>query len=406
MKVLVLSHMYPNEFNPSYGLFVHQQVTALQRLGLECRVVAPVPWTALGLGRLNEKWNKYASTPERENLEGVTVYHPRVITFPRNFWLSSSGWFYYYGIKSFVAQLTREFPFDLIHAHVALPDGYGAVLLKRQYAKPVVVTIHGLDVTQTVKRSIFCRRAVQTTLNRSDKIIAVSTMLAELTAKYVKEEQKVTVVHNGISPELLYKGESPLRERFKNKKVILTVAALIKLKGYDYTLRALREIKENVPEFVFIIVGDGPEKRELQRLVSELGLDHNVVFAGRQPHHRTMEYMSICDVFVMPSWKEGFGVVYLEAMAHGKPVIACKGQGIQDLIVNGVNGILVEPKDVGSLAEALKNLLLNSELRQQIGWRARETVLNGYTWEDNARKMTEIYKGIVSRKRSNGRIKL
>jgi len=102
------------------------------------------------------------------------------------------------------------------------------------------------------------------------------------------------------------------------------------------------------------------------------------------------------DIFSLLSWREGFGVVYLEAMAHGKPVIGCQGEGIEDVIAHGKNGLLVKPRDIDSLVEALDFLLSHPEEAKAMGERARKLVLENYTWEKNAEKTIKVYKEVLN----------
>ena len=108
--------------------------------------------------------------------------------------------------------------------------------------------------------------------------------------------------------------------------------------------------------------------------------------------------MAACDIFTLPSWSEGFGVVYLEAMATGRPVIGCEGEGIEDLVEQGKTGLLVKPKCVDSLVEALDFLLSYPEEARAMGERARKLVIENYTWGTNASKMIEVYRGILDGK--------
>jgi glycosyltransferase involved in cell wall biosynthesis len=105
--------------------------------------------------------------------------------------------------------------------------------------------------------------------------------------------------------------------------------------------------------------------------------------------------MDGCDVFSLPSWQEGFGIVYLEAMALGKPVIGCKGEGIEDFVVDGETGLLVEPKNPDQLADAMEFLICNPEKARTMGENARQFVLQNYTWEKNAEKMIDIYRNVT-----------
>jgi glycosyltransferase involved in cell wall biosynthesis len=186
-----------------------------------------------------------------------------------------------------------------------------------------------------------------------------------------------------------------LRAEYEDKKVLLTVGWLYKLKGHDYVIRALPEIIERFPELVYLIVGSGPEEGCLRQLVDQWGLNDYVELCGRKDYDTVMEYMSICDLFVMPSWDEGFGIVYLEAMAHGKPVIACRGQGIEDVIVDGETGLLVKPKDLKSLKEAMIKVLTDRRLAEDMGRRGKQVVLSDFTWKKSAQKLLEIYEEVL-----------
>jgi glycosyltransferase involved in cell wall biosynthesis len=106
--------------------------------------------------------------------------------------------------------------------------------------------------------------------------------------------------------------------------------------------------------------------------------------------------MAIADIFSLPSWREGLGVVYLEAMAHGKPVIACEGQGIAAVVEDNSTGLFVKPNDVETLARAMNSLLENPQRGHEIGERAKKLVLGSYTWEKNARRYIEIYEELLT----------
>lgn len=112
-----------------------------------------------------------------------------------------------------------------------------------------------------------------------------------------------------------------------------------------------------------------------------------------------MRLMRSCDIFILPSWNEAFGVVYLEAMANGKPVIACQGEGIDGIIKDKETGILVKPKDVDSLVKAMDYLLGNPDEARAIGTRARKLVLENYSWEKNAEKTIKVYQEVLNNAR-------
>jgi len=393
---VVLSHLYPNSSNPAYGIFVHEQAQELAHQGCKVRVVSPVPWAPVPICWLQDKWRAYARIPLRAVRDGIEMYHPRYVSLPRAGFFEHSGWFYYLGIRETIEKIHRELPFDIIHAHVALPDGYGALLLNKSYRKPLIVTIHGLDVMKTIHRNARCRENVKRVFGTATRVICVSTVLKDLCLQVEADETKFRVIPNGFSPRKEFHDRTCLRDRYKGKLVLLTVGYLIKRKAHEYVIRALRDSIKRMPNLVYLIVGEGPEEDRLKRLVDQLGLNDYVEFCGRKDHETVMEYMSICDLFVMPSWDEAFGVVYLEAMAHGKPVIACQGQGIEDVIVDGETGLLVKPKDMESLKKAMHRLLIDRGLAEDMGRKGRQVVLSDFTWEKSTQKLMGIYREVLA----------
>jgi teichuronic acid biosynthesis glycosyltransferase TuaC len=398
VKVLLLSHMYPNLSNPISGVFVHEQAQELARQGCEIKVVSPIYWSPVPIRWLKGKWEAYARIPLRTVRDGIEVCHPRYVSFPRARFFEHSGWFYYLGSRKTIEEIHREFPFDIIHAHAALPDGYGALLANRVYRKPLVVTIHGLDMATTIHRNDRCEQYILEVVGAVSKVICVSSRLRKQCLEVYDDETKFEVVSNGISLDKILEAPGHLGEKYEGKKVLLTVGWLHKQKAHEYVIRALRDSIQRIPNLVYLIVGDGPEEDRLKRLVDQLRLNDYVEFCGRKDHETAMQYMSICDLFVMPSWDEGFGVVYLEAMAHGKPVIACRGEGIEDVIVDGKTGLLVKPKDLESLKESMIRLLANRRLAEDMGQRGKRVVLSDFTWEKSVQKLMGIYREVLARR--------
>ena len=400
MKVLVISHMYPSTFNEIGGIFVHEQVKALVAKGIEVQVVSPVPWTPFPINYLSSKWKKYSTIPERTVYEGISIWYPRYVTFPRAWFFASSGQRMYLGIKDVVAKIYKEFQFDLIHAHVALSDGYAGMKIAQKYKKPLIVNIHGQDFQQTIFKNNKCKKNIEKIINFSEKTIVVSRKLKRIGKKYLEiNKDKIIVVPNGINREDIYTEKNKNIQDYKDKKVILSVSHLIKTKGIDLNIKAIAKLKSKYSNIIYLIIGKGDEKKKLKELVNKLNLQNMVKFIGEVSHHKVMEYMAVCDIFSLPSWNEGFGIVYLEAMAQGKPVIGCQGEGIEDFVENGKTGLLVKPKDVDSLVEALDFLLSHPIEAQEIGKRAGDLVLKNYTWGKNAERTIEVYREVLNNAR-------
>lgn len=394
-SVAVLSHMYPRVDEPVYGRFVEQQVGALAE-HCDVRVIAPVPWVPPLGSSLSPRWRALASAERAETRGGVPVRRPRYKAFPRAFLLAKSGALMWRGVRgTFEAEQARR-PIDLIHAHVAVPDGAAAALASRHVGVPWVLTVHGADVDTTIGRSPALRKLVVDTCNAARAAMVVSTSLRdELTEAGVRPSQ-LTVIANGIDPEEME--AAPPAGELARGRWIVAVGNLIPRKAFDDLVRALSRLAPAYDDVSLAIVGDGPERGRLTALVDQLGLTSRVVFFGKQPPGRTQRVMAAADVFVLPSWREAFGIVYLEAMALGRPVIACRGKGIgiSDVIEDGVTGILAEPRHPDGLAAALRRVLDGPEQAREMGLRARAVALERYTWARNAEAVARVYERVLS----------
>ncbi|MHC6180708.1 glycosyltransferase [Clostridium sp. JNZ X4-2] len=390
-NVLVISHMYPSPFNSVLGIFVHKQVQKLISEGCKVKVICPVPYVPAFLGVI-KKYKSYIDIPSTTVLDGVEVFYPRYIEFPRGIFLQYSGFFMYLGIKKTVDKLYKNFKFNVIHAHTAIPVGFSSMLLDRKYKVPFVVTIHGQDFQYTIKKNNICRKNVFKVLKAADKIITVSNKLKNvITEKYLLN--KTAVINNGINPEEYIIDE---QIELRGEYVMLSVSALIKTKGIDLNIKALSKLVKKYPGIKYYIIGGGEESKNLKKLVEALDLDKNVIFLGKLPHSEVIKYMSSkCDVFSLPSWQEGFGIVYIEAMNSGIPVIGVRGQGIEDVIKDRENGFLAEPHDVDDLANIIDYILSHKSEARKVGLNGENTVLSEFTWLRNAQKTIDIYDEIM-----------
>ena len=161
----------------------------------------------------------------------IQVLHPRYLLLPRNLLFAYSGWFYYQATKNLVKEISRDWPFELIHAHTALPDGYAGLLLSRILKKPLVVTIHGRDLQDTVFRNSRCRKVVLEVLQGADAVVNVSHKLAASCRSYLGEDIKIKVIGNGINLGEIFGAYSPLREKYAGSKIILSVGSLKRQRG-------------------------------------------------------------------------------------------------------------------------------------------------------------------------------
>ncbi|MGD9117492.1 MAG: glycosyltransferase, partial [Dehalococcoidia bacterium] len=259
MKVLVISHMYPSTFSAVEGIFVHQQVKELQKKGCEVRVISPVPLTPLPVKCLTRKWSAYSKIPPKTTWDGIKVYYPRFLQFPKSLFFASSGKRMYLGIRKLVAELYRDFKFDIIHAHVALPCGFASMMVKKEYSKPLMVTIHGQDLQVTIYRNDACREALAKVFRGADRIATVSTKLQRIAEANFGFAEKLVVISNGISPDEIASEKTELASRYAGSRVILSVSHLIKSKGPDLNIRAISQLAQKHPDLKYVVIGAGTE---------------------------------------------------------------------------------------------------------------------------------------------------
>ncbi|MBP1915424.1 glycosyltransferase involved in cell wall biosynthesis [Lederbergia galactosidilyticus] len=397
MNILVISHMYPSSQKPVNGVFVHEQVKAIVKKGHNVRVISPIPYVPFFLDKISMKWKKYKLTKPQEIVEGIPVYYPTYIAIPRNLNFQTSGVRMYSGFKQVVEKIYKEFEFDLIHSHVALPDGYAAMMVAEKYAKPLVVTIHGQDFQQTIHKNNKCKNAIEKVLQAADKTTLVSGKLNRIrkNAFPVLQDDNFSVINNGVSDFFI---EESVERKLKTEITLLSVSNLIETKGIDLNIKALSKIVKHYPKIRYNIIGDGPQKPELVSLAKNLNLENNIFFLGTQSRQDVKKNMLEADVFILPSWNEAFGVVYIEAMATGLPVIGCKGEGIEDIVEDGKEGYLIDPKNVSELSEKILFLVSDLNIRQKLGENARNKVKASFTWSHKAMELTELYNNIHEEK--------
>lgn len=270
---------------------------------------------------------------------------------------------------------------DVIHAHYAVPQGFLGALLKKITGKPLVITVHGSDITVLSKNPL-ARPLVAFALKNADRVIAVSNFLRTQVLDFGIPEEKVRVVYNGLTID--DEGD----EEFEvGGTVIAYVGGLVRQKGVDVLMRAFKKVKSNAANASLAIVGEGPEEKPLRRLAEELELK-DVHFLGQRSNLKLV--LTRSSVLVLPSREEGFGMILLQAMHFGVPVIASKTGGIPEVVRHWENGLLVEREDPNALAEAILTVLGDEELRRMLIEGGRKTA-GAFSWRRAGEEVDGIY---------------
>jgi len=385
VKILVVSHLYPSPTRAG-SLFVHDQVVALRDLGVDMRVVSPTIHTPRAL-RINARLRARGATPRAGVLDGVAVEYPRIVVPPRRLLARRQGDLFYRGLRPLLAKLRTE-GLDLIHAHQAYPDGAAARLLADDLGIAYVVTVHGADVNVNLRRPGPVREQTIRALAGAAAVVAVSSAVARRLEGVVAPERLHTVLNGVTGLEQVAPSEL-----LPGRPLVLSVGNLYASKGHATVLAALARLEPRHGDIAYVVVGDGPEKDRLKARARQLGLRGQVTFLGWRPHDEVLALMARADAFVLPSAPEGFGLVYAEAMAQGAPVVACRGEGPDDFVDDGVSGLLVPPDDADAVTRAIARLLDDRAGAARLVQAGRAAVA-ALTWRRNAERQLAVYERV------------
>jgi glycosyltransferase involved in cell wall biosynthesis len=290
-----------------------------------------------------------------------------------------------------IEECIQEDGIELLHTHGYKADLYGYVSARRS-GKPIVATCHNW-VGGTAALGIY-NHLDRMALKRFQGLAAVSDSVAQRLLDSGVPPKKIRTIANGIDVQTFERANPLPMLNFEKSKVVGMVARLDLQKGFEYLLRAARELCRTLPGLKVVIVGEGPDRKAIEDMIQRFGLQANVILAGQ--HSDMPGIYAAMDVFVLPSLNEGLPMTILEAMAASKPVIATRVGAIPKVIKDGHTGLLVDPGDVDGLRNALARLLTDSNLCHSIGAAANDWVSRTYTAEAMALKYHQMYDEVLS----------
>ncbi|RFC35558.1 MAG: phosphatidylinositol alpha-1,6-mannosyltransferase [Candidatus Nitrotoga sp. SPKER] len=353
-------------------------------------------WFAEVYRRLSGK-ETHIVTADVPDAATVDATHPNTvhrISMRRVTWLrpESLGMYANLFFKSLWLALTHRF--TAIHAGRALPEGITAWLVARLTLHPVVIYAHGEELTTWGHGGKY--KAMRFALRHADQVIANSEYTRDALIKMGVEEHCIHLIYPGVDVERFRPGlpcddlkvQISLRP---SQKLILSVGRLSRRKGFDMVIRALSLLLKQGIECQFVLIGIGEDRDYLLQLASENGVIEQVHFLGHVSSNDLPRWYNACDVFAMPNREingdtEGFGMVFIEAAACGKPVLAGTVGGTGSAVLDGETGLRVEGNSVKSVAQGLFNLLFNREEAEKIGYNGWSRTQVEFSWERVAEK--------------------
>lgn len=285
---------------------------------------------------------------------------------------------------------------DKVHCGQILIPGITGLLLKKVFNISYYLWCYGGETTSVYRSKRTMRYWVDSIIKNAEQIIVVSEYIAEELRSFGVLDKKIVKVLPAIDHDSFRPKDKQGRfvERFglENKLVLLTVSRLSERKGHAVVLKAVKIVKETIPNIKYLIVGTGPYENNLKIMAKDLNLESETIFVGYVGKDDMVDMYNLCDLFIMPNREvvettdsiEGFGIVFLEASSCGKTVIAGKSGGTSEAVLEGISGFLVDPDDEVALAEKIINLLSNPSMRKEIGEKGRAWVKDTFSWEKSA----------------------
>ncbi|PMQ01797.1 MAG: glycosyl transferase group 1 [Dictyoglomus sp. NZ13-RE01] len=407
MRILYLTNLYPYNGNPVSGIFITRRLEEIAQRKIDFKVYATVIQYCNFF-----KYFYYLKTRsfpslykelKNKNLEYYMYYkyifcHSNIYDcFTRLF--SKDKYYKYLQMKFFnVIENSEDISkFDIIHAHPTYPTGYIALMFKKKYGIPYVVTAHGSDIHTYPKSNLEIRKTTLEILNRADKVIFVSKRLLDIAVSVLEYKgNNFVIIPNGVDVRKFTPMDKfEIRRKLQlstDYKYVGFVGNLIPIKNAQLLPEIFNLVKKSYNNVKFIVIGFGELYSYIQRECQKYNLD--VIFTGIVSHDDIPFWLNALDVLVLPSAEEGWGNVILEALACGVPTVGSNAGGIPEVIGSEDFGRVVEFKEnfvnifANNIVELLNHPLSPVKLRE----RALQ-----YSWKNIIDKELEVYKSILNK---------
>jgi glycosyltransferase involved in cell wall biosynthesis len=393
VKVLFIVTAYPRHENDVITPWMGETIDRLRQSGVDVEVLAP-SYRGSNTGRINGvKVHRFRYAPAA--LETLTHDMPALDRIARNPMFASLLPSYVAAGATAARRIAREGNFDVVHAFWPIPHGIFGVAARDASRAALVSTFFSAELNwKGASRAVFApilRRIVAS----SDAVTVISSYTGQRVREYVPGVETVTIPF-GAAATHKHSGASSTMRSPGDAFELLFVGRLVRRKGVDILLRAAK-ILENDSRLRIRIVGGGPERQSLEALAGELGVLNIVSFEGVIDEKRIDALFAQCDALVLPAIvtetgdTEGLGVVLIEAMGYGKPVIASEAGGIVDIVSSGDTGLLVPPGDAAALASAIQRAMDEPREMDSIAKRGTAFAERAFGWDAIVGKLTDVY---------------
>jgi len=374
MNICVTSYLYPNPDKPILGSYIYEQLTELANHN-NVHIIT----------RKERHWN----CPAEELVDKVHIHRidaENKLLFPILCFIE-------------IISLHRKYHFDVVHAHFTGYLTFFCSLASLLIRRPFFITTYGLTLDPK-SISIFKRIMIRLSFFFAKKIISISRYTKKLSENYAPKKKHVLITPGITLSKLKVTMSSKnfrKKHRFGKGPMLLSVGGVVWRKGHDVIISVLPDIVSKHKDLKYVIIGKGGAKENLKKQVKRLGLDENVIFWPTWvPDKELANFYNASDIFILMSRTEGaavegFGIVYVEANALGKPVIGGKGGGTPDAVDDGKSGFLIDPSDVEEVKKKLILLINDKKLRAKIGEYGKQYAIKNHLWEYKAKQLMQVY---------------
>jgi glycosyltransferase involved in cell wall biosynthesis len=387
MRILVVNYEYP-PIGGGGGVVARDFSEAWAASGHEVTVVT----------------SRYQGLSASEQINGVSIVRVRVLMRGNIQTASHASMMSYVPSCIFKCLRSAEFlDFDIVNTHFAVPSGPAGHAIAKYLKIPNILSIHGGDIFDPSKslsphKTPILSQTVTAMLNRADRVVAQSSDTRSNAIQYYNIQRAIDIIPLGIKKPLITTGSRNNPAISENDFVLCTIGRLIKRKNLVELFEIIATLQDRI-SLKLVIIGDGLERAGLMKAAESLEMQDKVIFTGAVDDATKFQYLKSADIYVSTALHEGFGLVFLEAMECGLPIICYNRGGQNDFLINEKTGYLVELHDKQGFAEKIEQLFSNPRLRSTIGTFCSSHIRNYYI-ENCANRYIALFDEAIEAKKS------
>ena len=383
-NLLIICNDFPdinNIFNKN--IFIKDQIEYLKKYYNKVYIVVPLPFFFELIRK--RKYKNYA-------FDNVKIFFVKYFNILPFYFIFSSIWEYleYFQIINFIKK--NQLNFNLIHCHNTWPTCVLGIKIKEKTHIPLVLTEHSSALYNKVISHK--NKKILKIWEKCDAIIRVSPDIKKI-EKFGIDKKKLYYIPNGYNEKKFYViNKKRCRDILKipyNKKILISIGNLVKEKNHELLIYSIKELQKKFPDILCIIIGDGKRKTYLQKTINRLKLSNNIQLLGGKNQDEIKFWLNSSDILIHPSLRESFGIVQLEAMACGKPVVATYNGGSENIIISQDYGLLCESRDISDFTEVISKAL-------EIEWNSSKIInyANNYNLKEITKRIYKIHMNLLN----------